>query len=409
MKKSVFIFLVGVTLLSFNTMAEITGGTCSDDGCQWSYNSDTKELIITGSGASVMDNYTPYSKENPVPWAAYHEEIESVSVSGLKSTGDRAFLFHTALTDVSLSEGLQTLNFGAFYGASSLENVNLPASLTQIGDRAFHQMSSLESITIPKNVTSIGSECFASSVLSNITFENDSNLRTIGGLAFQNDTNLGSIVLPDKLETIEWRAFKDSGLTNIVLPDSLSSIGQQAFSGATNLQNIVIPEGVSVGPWAFEKTTAKVYYPESTEFSTYGIGTSNLQLYQKDKAGVYVLKDSNGNVIEDENNNPIYYISADDMTSSNACTDGYESCARQALEKKALALTAKNWICKTLEACQALVYADYNGNTLKANGKDYASLNDLLKGNAMPKRIYTIDEANAVAKPTGNTVRIRYK
>ncbi len=50
---------------------------------------------------------------------------------------------------------------------------------------------------------------------------------------------------------------------------------------------------------------------------------------------------------------------------------------------------------------------DENGQ-IKAGGKTYASLNDLASGNHIVKRIYTIDEANAVAGKV-NSVKIRYR
>ena len=48
-------------------------------------------------------------------------------------------------------------------------------------------------------------------------------------------------------------------------------------------------------------------------------------------------------------------------------------------------------------------------NELFYNGKWYAHPNDILTGNNIKKRIYTVEEATAVSKKTGNTFKIRYK
>ena len=134
---------------------------------------------------------------------------------------------------------------------------------------------------------------------------------------------------------------------------------------------------------------------------------NRLRIPAKFKKG---LTDENGDILEDTNGNPIYYLSANDMTTqSNACLGGYQTCAEQALHNKALALLEKGRVCQTLDTCQALVNTDYNGDVIKLGGKDYASLSDLLKGISMPKRIYTVEEAAALSKKTGNTFRLRYK
>ena len=56
---------------------------------------------------------------------------------------------------------------------------------------------------------------------------------------------------------------------------------------------------------------------------------------------------------------------------------------------------------------KVIPYSIENGQ-IKAGGKTYASLDDLASGNYIVKRIYTIDEANAVAGKV-NSVKIRYR
>ena len=49
------------------------------------------------------------------------------------------------------------------------------------------------------------------------------------------------------------------------------------------------------------------------------------------------------------------------------------------------------------------------GNQYFLNGKFYQNVNDMMSNTPLKKRIYTIDEANLVSKPTGNTIRIKYR
>ena len=54
-------------------------------------------------------------------------------------------------------------------------------------------------------------------------------------------------------------------------------------------------------------------------------------------------------------------------------------------------------------------YTQNTDGTIFYNNHWYKSANDILAGDYIKKSIYTIEEANAVAKPTGNTVRIKYR
>jgi len=56
----------------------------------------------------------------------------------------------------------------------------------------------------------------------------------------------------------------------------------------------------------------------------------------------------------------------------------------------------------------AMVDLENANAPIEYKNKSYASIDDLLKGKYLPKRIYTIDEANQVAGKT-NIFSIRYR
>lgn len=355
MKKN-FLVMVLVLFVSFNTNATVTSGNCGpkindeySNSCTYSYDSLSKTLTILGSG-----------------------QMASWGEVGMSDDEEEVAKTERPWHDIS----------------SEVETVRI-SGVSNVGSLAFHKSSALKNIIIEDSVETIGLSAFyADNAVQSLTFSPDSKL----------------------VEIYPW-AFSGLSTTSLILPDSLQSIGKGVFEGMNQLTSLVIPDGASVGSLAFIRASGKIYCTSNTDCVTdTSVNPADVVTYAKDKSGLFALTDENGDILEDTNGNPIYYLSANDMTAqSNACLGGYQTCAEQALHNKALALLEKGTVCQTLEMCQALVNTDYNGDVIKLGGKDYASLTDLLKGNTMPKRIYTIEEANAVAKPTGNTVRIKYR
>ena len=97
------------------------------DTITWQYDSATKTLTVSGSGA--MDDYTP----EEVPWSAYTLQLEKVVVE----------------------EGVTTIGKNAFIGCSRLSDVSLADSVTTIGEYAFASCPMLQELTLNNNIISI--------------------------------------------------------------------------------------------------------------------------------------------------------------------------------------------------------------------------------------------------------------
>ena len=91
------------------------------------------------------------------------------------------------------------------------------SQLTTIGGSAFWQ-TALTSITIPASVTSIGNNAFEGCIsLTIVTFQDGSQLTTIGDNAFT-DSGLISIILPSTVTSFGLRTFEDCfALTSVIL------------------------------------------------------------------------------------------------------------------------------------------------------------------------------------------------
>ena len=175
---------------------------------------------------------------------------------------------------------------------SKLKTVVIPANATTIGNSAFEQCASLISIDIPDNVETIGTAVFwGCSSLTTVTFEKGSQLKTIGGGssyygAFSYCTALTSIEIPASVETIGASAFKGcSKLATVTFEkeSQLKTIGggysepnyYGVFSDCTALTSIEIPasvETIEAAAFQYCSSLATVTFEKGSQLKTIGGG-----------------------------------------------------------------------------------------------------------------------------------------
>ena len=214
-------------------------------------------------------------------------DIAEVNITALPI---QAFYKSTNVENLILPNTLITIGEEMFY-QSKLKTVVIPANATTIGNSAFEQCASLISIDIPANVETIGTAVFwGCSSLATVTFENGSQLKTIGGGsyssgAFSDCTALTSIEIPASVETIEATAFKGcSSLATVTFENGsqLKTIGggsysSGAFSDCTALTSIEIPASVeTIEATAFKgcSSLATVTFENGSQLKTIGGGSS---------------------------------------------------------------------------------------------------------------------------------------
>ena len=264
MKKTISVFLAALLLLTVLPLAAQADledfGTCGD-GVMWSFDSESGELLITGSGPMEEFYY-------PSPFCDF-SEIRTLTIGdGVTSIGSNAFQNCTGLTSVSLPDSLKSIGFNAFLGCENLAEVTLPDGLIGIGGYAFSGCSSLISVTIPDSVIDIDSNVFefctalttvtigsgvscipdetflGCSVLDDVAIPD--TVTEIGPSAFAECSALETVSLPDSVETIGSNAFYNCGtLADVTLGANVTSIGSGAFSGCISLGSITISGSVS--------------------------------------------------------------------------------------------------------------------------------------------------------------------
>ena len=242
--------------------------------------------------------------------AAYdYANIESLKIAGVLNDVDFLFIYRMMpkLKELDISEvNITELPVQAFYNSKNVENLILPNTLTTIGEEMFYQ-SRLKTVEIPASVETIGSYAFKGcSSLTTVTFEKGSQLKTIGeeydGGAFSGCSALTSIEIPASVETIEsyafygcsslttvtfeegsqlktigGSAFESLRITHIEIPASVETIGSSAFKGCSALTSIEIPASVeTIGSSAFKgcSSLTTVTFEEGSQLKTIGGGYS---------------------------------------------------------------------------------------------------------------------------------------
>ena len=199
---------------------------------------------------TVTNNGTEYSVTTIGESAFKGSAVTSVSMpEGITIIGFEAFSGCQNLESVALPESLTTFGSHAFSSCKSLKAIKIPSVVTTIPDRCFSGCSSLESVTIPEGVTDIGGAAFSGCNLKALTLPE--SLEKIGSSAFCSNSSLKSVNIPAKVKTIETQAFYGCGLTDLVIPEGVQTIGGIAFY-ENPLQKLTLPSTVtSIGGNAF--------------------------------------------------------------------------------------------------------------------------------------------------------------
>jgi len=299
-----------VTSVNNNYTALVLPDTLTDIGGSLSGFKNVTEITIPGS-VKVFNATLQYMKQlRTLTFEEGVEEIASGSVvSGCKNlttihlpsslqklSGTGTFSGASALTDITLPEGIAITEGSTFSECTSLKSIELPASITTIPSYMFAGCSALERVTAKGTITTIGNSAFKSDTalteipdLSQVTSIGDrafygcsalktvdlhsvttmeyaafqgcdalsgeidlSNLEVIPGHAFCYDPNITSVVTCPTLRSIGDWAFIWADISTISLPETLNSIGTYTFYKASLSGTVALPDSLTqLGASAF--------------------------------------------------------------------------------------------------------------------------------------------------------------
>lgn len=300
----------GVTSDNNNYTALVLPDTLTDIGGSLSGFKNVTEITIPGSVKVFNATLQNMKQLKTLTFDEGVDEIASGSVvSGCKNlttihlpsslqklSGTGTFSGASALTDITLPEGIAITEGSTFSECTSLKSIELPASITTIPSYMFAGCSALERVTAKGTITTIGNSAFKSDTalteipdLSQVTSIGDrafygcsalktvdlhsvttmgyaafqgcdalsgeidlSNLEVIPGHAFCYDPNITSVVTCPTLRSIGDWAFIWAGISTISLPETLNSIGTYTFYKASLSGTVALPDSLTqLGASAF--------------------------------------------------------------------------------------------------------------------------------------------------------------
>ena len=169
--------------------------------------------------------------------------------NGVTTIGQSAFGVATELTQIKIPHSVTTIEYEAFT-AAGLTSLVLPSSVQYLsGTNDFRGCAYLESIIVEEGNPKYDSRDNCNAIIETSTNKLvagckntiiPESVTTIGQGAFDYIVGLESINLPSKLETIERRAFCNTGITTIDIPKSVSSIGNDAFLWCYDLNKVTV-------------------------------------------------------------------------------------------------------------------------------------------------------------------------
>ena len=280
-----------VTSVNNNYTALVLPDTLTDIGGSLSGFKNVTEITIPGS-VKVFNATLQNMKE--LKTLTFEEGVEEIAsgsvVSGCKNlttihlpsslqklSGTGTFSGASALTDITLPEGIAITEGSTFSECTSLKSITLPASITTIPSYMFAGCSALERVTAKGTITAIGNSAFKSDTaltkipdLSQVTSIGDRafygcsalktvdlhSVTTMGYGAFQGCDALSGEIDLSNLEVIPGHAFcYDPNITSVITCPTLRSIGDWAFIWA-DISTISLPETLnSIGTYTFYKAS----------------------------------------------------------------------------------------------------------------------------------------------------------
>lgn len=288
MKKRFVSLLVALSItLTFLPIGAVAAAPIkfTNGNLKYTVNADGESVTVSGTlrnptqlniESSILYNGTNYTVTKIATWAFYDAR--------------------NTLTEVTLPNTVDEIEYQAFFNCSNLTKVIIPEGVRKIGQAAFYGCSQLTSITIPSTITNMDTAFSSNPKLSQVTLTN--GIYRISSSAFKDCTGLTEIKVPTSVYEICSDAFNGcTGLTSVTLEKGINIINRNAFKDCTELNDVKYNgyktdwEKVRVNNAGNDTLTSKVRYLCDINFdlnggTINGSGTMDKQtVYSNEKLG----------------------------------------------------------------------------------------------------------------------------
>lgn len=221
MKKRFVSLLVALSItLTFLPIGAVAAAPIkfTDGNLRYTVNADGKSVTVSGTSenptqlnieSSILYNGTNYTVTKIATWAfnACNTLTEVTLPNTVDEIGYQAFFKCSNLTKVIIPEGVTKIGQAAFYGCSQLTSITIPSTITNM-DTAFSGNTALSHVTLTNGISKISSNAFER--YTGLTeVEIPASVDQICPFAFNGCTNLKRVLLEKNIKTINVNAFKD--------------------------------------------------------------------------------------------------------------------------------------------------------------------------------------------------------
>ncbi len=266
MKKIKILLTMAVAVVSIMLFCSLTTFALTEG--DWEFSLLDNEVTITkyvGQGGDVVIPESIYGcpvtkLEKSLLYHYYSPKIMSVKIEAKIKEIPATFAGgQDQLEQITLPEGIETIQERAFEGCESLKTIKLPSTLKTLYNDVFKNCTSLSSAKLPEGIESVGGGCFAYTAITEMDVSNISvvlNKRFGSEKMFEGCKNLKRVVLSPMVETIAEKTFINcTSLEEVVIPNGVKVIGDSAFEGCKALKNVIFPTTLEEIGWgAFNST-----------------------------------------------------------------------------------------------------------------------------------------------------------
>lgn len=260
----------GCTSLSSVTLSDTLEkiGNKSFSSCT-SLVSITLPSTITTIGERAFEYAGLRTSTLPASLTSIGKEIfyscEQLTKTNIYSTAvpTRTYSGCTALTQVTMHDGVTAIEESAFENCTSLVTVTVPDSLITVGPYAFNGCTALNNIKFSESVTSFGYYAFKNcSSLTSFSFSD--TIQVIPEGMFYGCSSLFDVTLGDGINTIESFAFVNcKSLDHLFISYKVREFGQYCFGYAEADSEYIKITDISLEIEGFTPSSAKQYAEEN--------------------------------------------------------------------------------------------------------------------------------------------------